>query len=409
MSRLYALGVSGRSLRIAMVTEYAYPVLGGVSEHVHFLSRELVARGHDVTVVTGRAASMSHVVDIDRHHAMEDGYRTVRVGRSLPVPANGSIGRVTFGPRVRERLRDALLGKDVVHAQGLLGLVLPLMAVRESQAPVTVGTFHTYTPDGDHWAYRTFRRQIIQRLGLLDRRIAVSDACVQGLEPHFGGSWDVIPNGVDCRRFRPLGQGELRPVGPQRILFVARLESRNRLCDLIEALAVLRSRGKDVVVQVAGEGPTRKSDERLAQRLGVSDRIQWLGLIHDDLPRRYREASVLAAPCTLASFGVILIESLASGTPVVCADNLGFRQVIRDGMPGTFVKPADPVSLADGLERVLDDPTAGHLAVSEGRSRTIDRYDWAGVAARVNDVYLEVLAGRTGRSAPTRMPARPVV
>ena len=130
------------------------------------------------------------------------------------------------------------------------------------------------------------------------------------------------------------------------------------------------------------------------------DRIQWLGLIHDDLPRRYREATVLAAPCTLASFGVILIESMASGTPVVCADNLGFRQVIRDGMPGVFVRPADPVSLAAGLERVLDDPQYGRDAVTHGRPLTIERYDWAGVAARVNDVYLEVLAGRSVRTAP---------
>jgi glycosyltransferase involved in cell wall biosynthesis len=383
-----------------MVTEFAYPVLGGVSEHVHFLSRELVARGHDVTVVTGRAASMAHVVDIDRHHALEDGYRTVRVGHSIPVPINGSVGRVTLGPRVRERLRTAIHGQDVVHAQGLVGIVLPLLAVQESRAPVTVGTFHTYTPNGEYWAYKTFRGNLTRRLNKLDRRIAVSQACVQGLQPHFGGTWDVIPNGVDCRRFHPLAPADPRPVGPARILFVARLESRNRLSDLIEALALLRDRGRDVIVQVAGEGPTRTHDERLARRLGVLDRIQWLGLIHDDLPRRDREATVLAAPCTLASFGVILIESMASGTPVVCADNLGFRQVIRDGMPGVFVRPADPVSLAAGLERVLDDPQYGRDAVTHGRPLTIERYDWAGVAARVNDVYLEVLAGRSVRTAP---------
>jgi glycogen(starch) synthase len=245
-----------------------------------------------------------------------------------------------------------------------------------------------------------FRANLTRRLNKLDRRIAVSDACVQGLQPHFGGTWDVIPNGVDARRFHPLAPADPRPVGPPRILFVARLESRNRLSDLIEAVALLRDRGRDVIVQVAGEGPTRAHDERLARRLGVLDRIQWLGLIHDDLPRRYREAHVLAAPCTLASFGVILIEALASGTPVVCADNLGFRQVIRDGMPGTFVRPADPVSLAGGLERVLDDARYTSDALTLGRPLTIERYDWAGVAARVNDVYLEVLAGRSARSAP---------
>lgn len=389
-----------------MVTEYAYPVLGGVSEHVHFLSRELVARGHEVSVITGRAASMAHVVDLDRDHELTDGYRTVRVGRSLPLPANGSIARVTLAPGSRRALVRAMAGHDVVHAQGLLGIVLPMLAVHESRAPVTVGTFHTYTPDGDYWAYHRFGRTLRRIMGRLDRKIAVSEACVAGIAPHFGGEWDVVPNGVDCLRFRPLEAGELRPQGVPRILFAARLEPRNRLEDLIRAAAILRDRGREVIVQVAGEGPTRTADARLAERLGVADRIHWLGLIHDDLPRRYREATVLAAPCTLASFGVILIEALASGTPVVCADNLGYRQVIRDGMPGRFVRPKDPHSLADGIAAVLDDHANLGATAATGRALTIDRYDWAGIAARVNDIYLEVLAGRTARVGGRPHPLR---
>lgn len=379
-----------------MVTEYAYPILGGISEHVHFLSRELATLGHQVTVVTGRGASTSHVVDIDRRHELDDGYRTVRIGRAVPIPANGSIARMTLGLGMPRALERAIAGVDVVHAQGLAGLMLPLVAVRRSQAPVTVGTFHTYTPNGDFWAYRVFNRALRRRLDRLDRRIAVSDACVQGLQPHFGGSWDVIPNGVDCERFRPLGASERRPDGPPRVLFVARLEPRNHLSDLIRALAILRERGREVIVQVAGEGPTRHTDELLARRLGVMDHIEWLGLIHDELPQRYREATLLAAPCTLASFGVILIEALASGTAVVCADNLGFRQVIRDGMPGRFVRPRDPESLADGIGDVIDDVEGRADWATVGRSLTVRRYDWPGVAAQVDALYREVLAAGRG-------------
>jgi phosphatidyl-myo-inositol alpha-mannosyltransferase len=373
-----------------MVTEYAYPILGGVSEHVHFLSRELVALGHEVTVVTGNLPAAHGAREVDAAALRDCGYRTERVGRALPIPSNGSIARATFGLDLRRRLRRALDGADVVHAQGLVGSRLPLLAVDISRAPVTVGTYHTYVEGGTHWAYRRLNGWFNRILDKLDRRIAVSDVCVSSLQPWFPGDYDVIPNGVDCERFRPLGANEPRPDGPPRILFVGRLEPRNALGDMLRAGAVLAEEGRDFVIQVAGDGPTRGVNERLAERLGIADRIEWLGLIHDDLPRRYREATVMAAPCTLASFGVILIESLASGTPIVCADNVGFRQVVRDGIPGRFVPMRDPAALAEGLAEVLDDAALRADWSALGRALTVDRYDWPGVAGAVEAVYLDV-------------------
>ena len=110
------------------------------------------------------------------------------------------------------------------------------------------------------------------------------------------------------------------------------------------------------MLQVVGDGPLRTHYERSARRLGIWDRIEWLGMRLEERPRLYREATVFAAPCTLASFGVVLLEALASGTPVVCADNVGFRQVLRDGMPGRFTRPDDPADLAAALAELLDDP-----------------------------------------------------
>lgn len=380
------------ALRIKMVTEYAYPILGGVSEHVHFLSRELVALGHDVTVVAGSLPGAHRTADVDAASARDFGYRTVRVGRALPIPSNGSIARLTVGPDLRRRLRRELDGADVVHAQGLVGSRLPLLAVDVSESPVTVGTYHTYV-EGVHWAYRRLNGWLNRIQGKLDRRIAVSDACVDSLAPWFPGDYDIIPNGVDCERFRPLAHDEARHDGPPRILFVGRLEPRNALGDLLRAAAELARDGRDFVIQVAGDGPTRGVNERLAERLGIADRIEWFGLIHDDLPRRYREATVFAAPCTLASFGVILIEALASGTPIVCADNVGFRQVLRDGAPGRFVPMREPAALAAGLAELLDAPAARADWSARGRAIAVERYDWPGVARAVEQVYREVLDG----------------
>lgn len=390
-----------------MVTEYAYPILGGVSEHVHFLSRELVALGHDVTVVTGRSEKREVVDDIDRRAFRDHGYRTVRLGRAVPIPQNGSVARQTWV--FPWQMRRALEGADIVHVQGLVGALNARQAINRGRAPVTVGTFHTYTEGGNHWSYRWVGKRLNRTLAKLNRRIAVSQACVDALERTFGGGFDIIPNGVDCERFHPLAPGEAAPDGPQRILFVARLEPRNQLGHLLEAAAILRRRGRDVVVQVAGSGPTRQHDQALAERLGIADRVEWLGLIHEDLPRRYREATVLAAPCTLASFGVILIEAAASGIPIVCADNVGFRQVIRNGMPGRFVPMNDPAALADGLDEVLGDPGLRADWGRRGRALTVERYAWAGVARQVSDLYHEELARAAGTPpAPAERPSETV-
>jgi phosphatidylinositol alpha-mannosyltransferase len=375
-----------------MVTEYAYPVLGGISEHVHFLSRELVELGHEVTIVTGNARSPASLRQVDRDAERDHGYMTRRIGRAMPLPMNGSIARSTLLALPRATMRRELAGADVVHAQGLIGPVLPLLAASVSEAPVTVGTFHTYVEGGQHWGYRLAGGYLNRVLGRLDRRIAVSDACVDGLIGAFPGTYDVIPNGVDCDRFRPLSDGEGHPDGPPRILFVGRLEPRNALGDLIRAAGAVAATGRDFVIQVAGDGPTRAVNQRLAKRLGIADRIEWLGLIHDDLPRRYREATMLAAPCTLASFGVILVEAFASGIPIVCADNVGFRQVIRDGAPGQFVPMRDPDALAAAIDGLLDDEATRREWGAAGRRVAVERYEWPGVAKRIESLYHEVLA-----------------
>ncbi len=291
----------------------------------------------------------------------------------------------------------------MVHAQGRAPPTLPLFALRATIAPVVVGTFHTYF-DGGHWAYRLFFRYVKTALSRMDRKIAVSDACVQALAPYFPGPYEIIPNGIDTGLYRPLAPAESAPDGPPRILFVGRFDPRNALGDLLDAAALLRDEGREFVVQVVGDGPARRIYEQRTRKLGLWDRVEWLGLLKEERPRLYREATVFACPCVLASFGVVLLESLASGTPVVCADNIGFRQVIRDGAPGRFVPPHDPAGLARGIAEVLDDDALRADWSVRGRRVTEERFAWPQVARRVQDLYLEVLAekGRLPRPALAR-------
>jgi glycosyltransferase involved in cell wall biosynthesis len=386
-------------MRIAMATEYAYPVLGGIPEHVHNLSKELAVRGHDVTVLTGKAplGMKGRGRAVDAENLSLHGYRTVRIPISMPIVSNGSVARISVGWQAKHSIARALEGMDVVHGQGLAVPTIVLWSLRVSPAPVNVGTFHTYF-DGGHWGYKYFFAYVRSTMARTDRVIAVSEACVTALRPYFPDlDFNVIPNGVDTNLYRPLGPGEGRPPGPPRILFVGRFDTRNRLDVLLQAARILQDQGRDFLVQVVGDGPMRPVYHRQARSLGVSERIEWLGLLDRERPRLYREATVFAAPCVLASFGVVLLEALASGTPVVCADNIGYRQVIRDGVPGRFVPPDDAAALAAGIAEQLDDAALRRDWGERGRAAAVGRYSWPEIARRVEALYLDVLASKNGR------------
>jgi phosphatidylinositol alpha-mannosyltransferase len=384
-----------------MVTEFAYPVLGGVSEHVHNLSRELVAMGHEVTVVTGRLGG--NAPEVDREAERSFGYRTLRLGRSLPVISNGSIARFTFGVGLKARLAAALRDMDVVHSQALAAPTLPLFACRTSVAPVTVGTFHTYLGEGYRRLYEAWRPYVAAALERLDRMIAVSPPAQQTFEELFGGRWTVIPNGVDTAAFRPLRAGERRPAGLPRLLFVGRLEPRNALDTLLDAAAIMRRSGRDAIVQVVGDGPARARWQRRARELGLDGAVEWLGPRLGDRPRLYREATIFCAPCVLASFGVILLEALASGTPIVCADNVGFRHVL-DGIPGSLVPPRDAPALAAALGDLLDRAPRREDWSARGRVLVEERYGWPAVAANIAALYEEILEENGSARRPTVRP-----
>lgn len=387
-----------------MATEYAYPILGGIPEHVHNLSKELAARGHDVTVLTSRAplGMKRRGRAIDAENLSLHGYRTVRIPVSMPIVSNGSVARISVGWQAKHAIARALEGMDVVHGQGVAVPTIVLWSLRVSPAPVNVGTFHTYF-EGGHWGYKYLFAYVRSTMARTDRVIAVSDACVTALRPYFRDvDFRIIPNGVDTDLYRPLGPGEERPPGPPRILFVGRFDPRNRLDVLLEAARILEDQGRDFVVQVVGDGPMRPVYHRQARSLGVSERVQWLGLLDKERPRLYREATVFAAPCVLASFGVVLLEALASGTPVVCADNIGYRQVIRDGAPGRFVPPSDAGALAAGIAEQLDDAELRREWGERGRRIAVERYSWPEIARRVEGLYLEVLESR--RVGPDERP-----
>jgi phosphatidyl-myo-inositol alpha-mannosyltransferase len=367
-----------RSLRIALVTEYYYPHLGGVCEHVHFFAREARRRGHHVDVIT------SHIP------GAEDQPHVIRIGRSQPVYANGSQARITLGWHLRRDLRRVLRqGKyDIVHVHSPLTPVLPVLAIEEADCPV-VGTFHTYFDRS--FGYTVGRRFFQKRLDMLSAAIAVSNSTTVALNRYFDADWQIIPNGIDTDVFHPSAPP---PPGisndTPNILFLGRFDPRNGLTTLIDSFRRVKAkgtRGRQARLVVVGDGPLREHYYKQAN--GDKD-IVFVGAVLEGRPSYYAHSSVYACPTTKASFGITLLESMACETPVVCSDILGFRDVVVDEREALMVPCGDRDALADALVRVLDDQGLAIQLGTTGRQNSLE-YSWARVTSRVLDVYQTVL------------------
>ena len=366
-------------MRIAIVCPYAWDRFGGVQTHVRAQAATLRARGHEVTVIAPRMWSATSPGD----HEQAD--EIVRVGRAVSIPANGSIAPITFGPVAGVGVRRALanLRPEVVHLHEPLIPSLSLLALLNSHAPC-VGTFHASSESSV--AYRLARPILKRAIDRLRVRIAVSDAARHLIGRYFPGDYEDIPNGVEVARY---AAAPLVDLGAGRIvLFLGRIERRKGLEVLIQAVTRLRDLEPKLIV--VGTGPEERTARSLAARLGVE--VQFIGGVHDDLKAGiFRSADVYCAPALGGeSFGIVLIEAMAAGTPVVCSDLQGFRGVA--GEAATLVPPGDPGRLADALREILTDDDAARSMSEKGRS-VADRYDWPRLGERLEDVYVRAGAG----------------
>src|SRR4051812_6583234 len=370
-------GPDGRSLRIALVTEYYYPHLGGICEHVHFFAQEARKRGHHVDIIT------SNIPD-----AQPDP-NVIRLGRSQTVYMNQSQARITLGRNVRKQMRRALaLGRyDIVHVHSPLTPVLPMLAIEEAECPV-VGTFHTYFDRSV--TYEWFGNYFQKRLDKMAAAIAVSPSTTVMLNKYFTADWKIIPNGIDTDLFNPDAP---LPAGMERdvptILFLGRFDPRNGLSTLIESFRRVKGRQREARLVVVGDGPLRNHYYKQAR--GLKD-ISFVGAVLKGRPSYYANSTVYACPTTKASFGITLLEAMACETPIVCSDILGFRDVVADGREALMVPCDDRDAIADALVRVLDDPTLASRLGATGRANALD-YSWSSVTSQVLDVYQSVLGG----------------
>jgi len=366
-------------MRIALVTEFYYPHLGGVTEHVHNLALEFRRRGHHVVVITANMRGQGPDPDWVR-----------RVGTSRVVLSNGSYARVTTGWAITRKIAEILTAEriEVVHSQDVLAPMLGLKAASAAWRlglPV-VATSHTWFSHSP--LYRMFRWWLQPRLDRVDARIAVSAPVVHAMSMYFRADWEIIPNGVDVGYFHPNGRRPMEAArrGP-RLLFLGRLDPRNGLDTLLEAMPMILERHADARLVVVGDGPLRASYERRAAHLGAS--VEFVGQVSDERPAYYGDADLYLCPTTKASFGITLLEAMACGTPLVVSDITGFRELIAGGAEAVLVPKDNPLAWARAAGALIDDPARRQVMGAAGLAKAA-QFAWPRVAERVLEVYERV-------------------
>ncbi len=381
-------------MRIAIVTDYYYPHLGGITEHVHGQATELTRRGHEVTVVTGNVMRPPPIVDGEIRPEANVPFEIVRVGRALPGYANASQTYHVVDPLLRRKLKQIFEQRkvDVVHVHSPYSPILPIMGVLAApKTAVTVGTFHSVFPRNLGFdIIAPLMRKVISRL---DGKIVVSEACIGSLAPYYPYEYTVIPNGIDDRHFSPEADpiAELKD-GKLNILFLGRFDPRNGLDTMIGAFTDVRRRvGPDVRLIVVGDGPLKSRYQGQVPD-DIAPDVHWAGRVNWNRPRYYATADIHCTPCQRASFGMVLLEAMSCGRPVVASRISGFQLLMEHGKQGLLISPAESTErFAEALMYMIEHPEERDRMGREGRKTAVTEYAWSKVAKQLEDFYVDLL------------------
>jgi phosphatidylinositol alpha-mannosyltransferase len=365
-------------MRIGMVCPYSFDVPGGVQSHILQLAEVMRSRGHEVSVL---APSSPHVELPDY---------VVSGGKAVPIPYNGSVARLRFGPATHRQVKRWLLrGEfDVLHLHEPNAPSLSMLALQAAEGPI-VATFHTSTTKSltlsvFQGILRPYHEKIIGR-------IAVSDLARRWQMEALGSDAVEIPNGVDVGALKAAPLLDGYPRAGKTVLFLGRFdEPRKGMAVLVDALPALVERFADIEILIVGRG----DEDELREKCGdLAGHLKFLGQVDDaEKAAALRSADVYCAPHTGGeSFGIVLVEAMAAETPVVASDLDAFRRVLLDGEAGRLVPVDDGDAMAAALIEVLDDDALRTRYVAAANTAVL-RYDWPVVADQIMRVY-ETVAG----------------
>ena len=365
--------------KIALVSPYDHAFHGGVADHINSLAAQFREWGHTVKVVA--PCKSADAIDDDDF---------IPMGRAVPIPSGGSIARVSFSvwlkPRIKQMLeREAF---DVVHFhEPFAGLISKdMLSLIDPAQSTAIGTFHTY--EGTRLYKIGAKRLAMPYFRMLQGRIAVSRPAYEFISRHFPGEYEIIPNGIQVDDFADAEPFEhLKNDGMMNLLFLSRLEKRKGLKYLLGAFSKLKWDWPNLRLLVAGGGKPDADSLRILSERNLQD-VVFLGRVSDaDKFRYYKTADIYCAPATgRESFGIVLLEAMAAGAPIVASGIEGYSSVITHGHEGLLVPPKDEDALADAIASLLKDATLRRRLSTAGTMNVQD-YRWERVARRVMDCY----------------------
>ncbi|HUZ76004.1 MAG TPA: glycosyltransferase family 4 protein [Chloroflexota bacterium] len=380
-------------MKIGLVSPYDFSAPGGVREHIAALDANFREKGHQVVILTPNSRDGR-----EEHHE-----NVISLGRVTPLRINGSTARITLSMWLMHRVRHILRqeGFDVLHIHEPLMPALPLTALGCSET-LNVATFHAHGQSYvSNLGYLFGKAFVRRRVRKLHGRIAVSATARDFVESYFPGEYQIIPNGIELgwwqQRATPLPRfRDERPT----ILYLGRLEQRKGLKYLIRAFELVRREVPRARLIVAGDGRLRAGFERYVGRHDLADDVLFTGFIsNEEKPRYFASADVFCAPSTgQESFGIVLLEAMACGRPIVATNIHGYRDVVTHHREGLLVPPRDHLSLAGALTSLLTDaPRRDQL--SEECLRTVEQYSWTRVASTILNYYRELREQQSGSVA----------
>lgn len=420
------MSIPDRPLRICLVSAAYRPYPSGVSEHVHHLAESLRDLGQNVSILTTsyerekgikgvreriEKPESGHSIPRSLDPLVPSGLPVTRFGRAVLIPMNRSYATLPVGLRMSGQVKRYLAkgGFDVVHCHGVFWPEISYWAIRHSRS-VNLITFLTAGFKIHTSGAGLFRLLFKNQLAKIHGRIAISRRARQAAEPYVSGEFRIIPCGIDLNRFKPRDKGiegqrdkvtdtrSLDPsiprsTGPPAILFLGRLDARKGIEVLLHALPEVLRSVPDTRLTVAGRGPMERTARQLADRLGVAASVDFLGAVpQEDMPRLYAGCDVYCAPGLGGeTLGIVLLEAMASGAPVVASRIPGYDETIQDGVNGILTPPADPEALSAALVKVLLDKSLRERLSAAGLERAHE-YAWPKVAQRTLDFYRELMS-----------------
>ena len=385
-------------MKIALVSPYDFIHPGGVVNHILALYDQLREMGHEVKIIAPASRSVQSKDD-----------RFLHIGKARPLPVRGTTIRISLSLRLASKIKEVLSREkfDIIHLHEPFMPMLCSAVLRFSDS-VNIGTFHACRGSpGYNFGWPISKLMLHRRRRKLAGKIAVSKPAMDYASKYVPGQYTIIPNGIDLKHFSP----DVSPIerfadGKINILFVGRLEKRKGLDHLLKAYNKVKKEYANCRLIIVGPGVIfRRKYERYVRRNHLAD-VVFIGMVdYDELPRYYKTADIFCSPATgRESFGIVLLEAMALGKPIVATNIEGYASVITNGEEGYLVPPDDDNELARVLMALITDKSLRQQMGARGLI-TAQEHDWKEIARRVVDYYIKIFGQTSWQKTPPKYEA----